>query len=292
MDIVFNINNLALEGLGATLVSLVKNCTDSKELKIWFLCSGFNRVDKKNINHLLADTGFKGSKEFIDFDAEKIFGHLNSLHGDWTAYGRLLIADYIKTDRVLYLDADLLIYLDILTLNNIDLDGVYFAAESGSTVEWALEGSFFINKLNWPKDRAYFNSGVMLFNLKKWRADNLDAKWKSIAKAYPDDLISHDQTLLNAIGDGNFIKLPSNFNSAWFAKSEKPADANYAIIHFVGSPKPWDLFGKKIHKGYSSWKKYHTHFWEKNYGKISAKKFKRTWKIRRSIIKQLINGIK
>ena len=289
MNIVFNVNNLGLEGLGATLVSLITNCSNSKKLKISFLCSDFKLEDKLNISQLLEEANFCGLVEFIDFDAKKIFGHLKPLHGDWTTFGRLLIADYINSDRALYLDADLLINLDILELDKIDLNESILAAVTGATVEYALECSFFIDKLKWPSDTPYFNAGVIIFNLKKWRTENYDQKWKNIAATYPDDLISHDQTLLNALSAGDFIKLPLSFNSAWFAKSEKPFNADQSIIHFIGSPKPWDYFGKIIHKGYAAWATYNTNFWEKNYGKMSKEKIIRTWNIRRSIVKQFAN---
>ena len=219
MNIVFNVNNLGLEGLGATLVSLTKNCSNSKKLKIWFLCSDFKLEDKLNISKLLEEANFSGLTEFIDVDAKMIFGHLKPLHGDWTTYGRLLIADYISSDRALYLDADLLINLDILELDKIDLNESILAAVTAATVEFALECSFFINKLKWASGTPYFNAGVIIFNLKKWRTENYDQKWKNIAAENPEDLISHDQTLLNALCEGEFIKLPLNFNNAWFAKS-------------------------------------------------------------------------
>ena len=67
----------------------------------------------------------------------------------------------------------------------------------------------------------------------------------------------------------------------------QPANADKAIIHFVGSPKPWDLFGKIIHEGNGTWKTYNTKFWKNQYGNITVQKVIRTWKIRRSILKHL-----
>ena len=111
MDIVFTVNPLGLEGLGATLSSLIRNCSNSGGLKLWFLCSSFRRIDRFNIERLLQNEHYKGAIEYINFDAESIFGHLKSLHGDWTTYGRLLIANYIKSDYALYLDADIIVEL-------------------------------------------------------------------------------------------------------------------------------------------------------------------------------------
>ncbi|WP_026463741.1 glycosyltransferase family 8 protein [Adhaeribacter aquaticus] len=291
MDVVFNVNHLGLIGLGATLSSLIRNCSDSSELKLWFLCSDFRKNDKIKIYQLLQEENFTGAVEYIDFDAKALFGHLRSLHGDWTGYGRLLIANYIKSDIALYLDSDLVIQLDVLTLKNFDFKGEVLAAVFGSQVILALEKAFFIDKLKWKEDTGYFNSGVVLFNLKKWRESNTEAKWKGIAKKYPKELLTIDQTLLNAVCEGKFAKLPPEFNNPWYPGKETPEKPGKSIIHFVGSPKPWDVFGKSLHKGYDTWHSYTTKFWEEEYCSLSADKVKRTWNIKRSVWRLIKNGV-
>ena len=63
MNIVFTVNPIGLEGLGATLNSLVRNCSNSEELKLWFLCSDFRRIDRHNIERLLKNEQYKGTIE-------------------------------------------------------------------------------------------------------------------------------------------------------------------------------------------------------------------------------------
>jgi lipopolysaccharide biosynthesis glycosyltransferase len=251
------------------------------------LCTDFRVKDKGNIIHLLRSEGFEGVVEFIDYDAEAIFGNLRSLHGDWTAYGRLLIADYIKSDSALYLDSDLVVLLDVLILKNFEFKGATLAAAFGCVISLALDQSFFINHLKWSPSESYFNSGVILFNLKKWREANIEAKWRELADKYPDDLISHDQTLLNAVCEGHFARLSANFNTPWYPGEEKPDDADKSIIHFVGSPKPWDIFGGRLHKGTEIFKIYNSDTWAMEYGKLTAEKIGRTWKIKKSIFRHL-----
>jgi lipopolysaccharide biosynthesis glycosyltransferase len=287
MDIVFNINRLGLEGLGATLTSLIRNCTNNSELKLWFLCSDFLDKDKENLTYLLTVEEFKGKFELIDFDAKKQFGHLRSLHGDWTTYGRLLIPSLIASDRALYLDADLVILADLLELKDFNFSDKVLAAVYGAPVDSTLDKEFFYSKLKWKKDVAYFNAGVILFNLKKWREENYDNKIEALTKAYPNDLISHDQTLLNAISKGDFALLPNKFNTAWYPGSKRPKDSEDAILHFIGAPKPWDLFGQIVHDGYATWKAYNLKFWKKEFGTLTIDKLYRTWKIRRSLLKHL-----
>ena len=292
MNVVFNINPLGLEGLAATLMSLIRNCSEPQLLKLWFFCSGFDSSDKRSIDNLLADEKFFGEVIYIDFDAEAIFGHLRPLYGDWTTYGRLLIPDYITDDTALYLDADLIVLLDVLTLVDFDFEQNLLAAVYGCTVEWTLDKLFFIDRLKCLPSQGYFNAGIILFNLKKWRATNVEAKWKKLAKEYPTELVSHDQTLLNAVCEGNFAHLTPNFNNGWLPGNEKPEDAENSILHFIGSPKPWDIFGKFLHRGYHTWKAYSNASWEKKYGTISIQKIRRTWNIKKSIARYSLNKLR
>lgn len=290
MDIAFNINYLGLEGLGATLCSLIRNCSNNKELTLWFLCSNLENKDKDNIRQLLNSENFGGKIEIVDFDAKERFGYMKPLHGDWTAYGRLLIADYINNDVALYLDADLVVNLDVLELKKVEFNDELLAAANGNAVKYQLENLFFITKLGWNSETLYFNSGVMLLNLRKWRLNNIEKKWKQLSIEFSQEFLSADQTLLNAICEGKFASLPDCFNNFWYP-NKKQAELNddNSILHFVGSPKPWDFFGSLIHYGHSIWKSYNTTFWENHYSRISQDKLYRFWKIRRSLLKHLKN---
>src|SRR5476649_1677147 len=98
MDVVFCINHLGLEGLGATLTSLIRNCSDPGELKIWFFCEKLKNNDKDNIRQLLKTENFHGDIAYINIDAHRVFGHMKSFHGSWINYGRLLIPQFIEKD--------------------------------------------------------------------------------------------------------------------------------------------------------------------------------------------------
>jgi len=288
MNIVFNVNELGLEGLGATLTSLIRNCSNNKELKLYILCSKLKSKDKNNILQLLEEEDFEGRNEFIDFDAEKTFGHLKSLHGDWTTYGRLLIPEMIKDNTALYLDSDLIVNKDILQLNDFHSEKA-LAAVFGSTMEWVLEKPFFLQKLQFKKETAYFNAGVLYFNIEKWKEDSLGSKIKEMSARFPNELLSADQTLLNAVCQGEFSYLEEDFNVGWTPNLIKPERIENAIVHFVGAPKPWDIFGKIIHPGFNLWNEYNTSFWRKNYSSLTVDKILRSWRIRRSLIKHLRN---
>lgn len=284
MDIAFTINTLGLEGLGATLKSLIKHCSDSSALHIWFFCSDCKGRDKASIRNLLAREKYRGAVSFIDFEAKSTFGHLRPLHGDWASYGRLLIPDYITTDKVLYLDSDLIVLVDVLRLKSFDFAGHILAAATGGKTKFALERNFLIQTLKLSPESDYFNAGVLLLNLEQWRLDDVQSKWKAIADQYPQELLAVDQTILNAVCKGQFAHLPAIYNNAWCPGDRSPAEAHQSILHFVGSPKPWDLFGKVLHQGFPLWHSYSPRQWNKIYNTLTWKKVVRTWKIKNSIL--------
>lgn len=283
MNIVFNVNPSGMEGLGATISSMLRNCRDSSLLKIYVLCSRLSPEDKNNINRLLKTEKFAGESVLIDYNANSAFGHLRDFCGDYTTYGKLLIPRLVPEDVVLYLDSDLIINLDVLELEGFDFQGQFLAAVYGSTVAHVLDRRFLIQKLSWSKDTPYFNAGVILFNLKQWRATDMDKKWEQLTHAYPNDFISHDQTIFNSLSEGRFAHLPRKFNVDW-----KPGKLLVAvddiIVHFVGSPKPWDISGKFIHAGYDLWESYDTAGWKAYYCSPSYRRLRRAWNIRRSLL--------
>jgi lipopolysaccharide biosynthesis glycosyltransferase len=288
MNIAFNINHLGMEGLGATLSSLIQHCSDSSRLHLHFLCSGITPDEKKDIEYLAESHQFGGTIKFIDFNAKKQFGHLHSLHGDWTPYGRLLIPQLIPSEKVLYLDTDLVVLLDVLELEKFEQHHFPLAAAQGGDAVKSRDADFYINTLGFTPQTQVFNSGVLLFNLKAWNDQAMDQKCSAYEKAHGDRFFSADQTLLNAVSAGDFAHLPGRYNRRWSPLDNVIEEPENAIIHFIGSPKPWDLFGKKVHKAYPLWTSYNPAFWAKKYNQFSSEKLYRTWKIKKSIIRAFI----
>lgn len=288
MNIAFCINPIGLIGLGATVLSLLRNCSNPAKLTLWFFCAGVSKDDKAQLTRLLDSENFDGKYRIVDFNPVTLFGDLCSLHGDWTAYGRLLLADHIGDEQVLYLDSDLLVELDVLEVYNFNFDGLPLAAVGGGSFKYTLGNKFYINTIGLPADADYFNSGVLLVNLEKWRSDNVKDKCLQIASKYPKELPSHDQSLLNIFCAGSFAKLPQSFNCAWLSYESKPTISDKMILHFVGSPKPWDPFGHLIHNGYHTWLKYANHEWQSYFNKLTINQLARLWHLRRSYARNII----
>lgn len=285
MNIAFCNNRLGLTGLRVALASLIQNCSDSSKLALWFLCAGHSEKDKRSIEKLLKHEGFGGKFSFIDFDPYSTFGSFRSLHGDWTSYGRLLLVDFIHEDQVLYLDSDLIVEEDVLKIDQFEFNGYFLAAVGGGKFKFTYGNTFYTEKVGLNPELEYFNAGVLLLNLREWRVKNIKEECLKIGRLHALELPSVDQSILNILCSGHFAKLPKSFNCEWPPISQRPETSTKMILHFVGSPKPWDPFAFLIHSGYQTWLKYDRKNWISRLGSVTIADLVRAWNIRRSYIR-------
>lgn len=153
---------------------------------------------------------------------------------------RLKIAEILLLDKVLYLDSDIVVNMDLSELWHINLDSYSLAAVLDlKDTRYKIINRFHFFKMN-ILNRRYFNAGVILFNLKRIRS-KVDMLTESVHffKRYPKDAIFFDQDALNYLFQNECLFLSSKYNFMPVALPEGRVPSDYkAIIHFAG-PKPW-----------------------------------------------------
>jgi lipopolysaccharide biosynthesis glycosyltransferase len=276
-------------GLHVTLYSLLRS--SSSKLDLFLILEDYDQQAVDRLHATLLP--FSGSYEITvaRFD-QSLFKKYRSLHGNRMMFARLLLADMISVDWVIYLDSDLVVNKDISLLFEQDLGPHTIAVSGIGSIGSALEGGF-LNSLGLSWQARYFNSGVMLIDLDKWRNQLVTEKCFDFANRHPDQ--ATDQTILNVIFyKDRFLQLDDSFNHALYPNSPPIApDTGKRIFHFVGSPKPWDFLGEFIHKNYAffeevlnqtSFRGYRTYF------DISFKRLSRTMRLARSYYMTLKNA--
>lgn len=178
--------------------------------------------------------------DFVKLPAEK-FKHLPLSH--WVgieAWFRIEIPRVCPGDeRVLYLDCDTLVADDISPLWEIGLGGAYVAAVRDI---WNVKK--YTERLK-MESGEYFNSGVLLINCAKWRADNLAGLLYAYAGSHKVEFC--DQDTLNKVIDRRKAMLPLRYNylEPWwrggyheyfgeYAGQFEQAKSSPCIIHFTG----------------------------------------------------------
>lgn len=174
-----------------------------------------------------------------------------------------IISEDVNT--VLYLDSDVVIIKNIDELFMIDLENYYAAAVYDF---WKFQMSLYNGTAEAATNnhKFYFNSGVVLFNLKKFREENISQILWSKKLKYANDpeqkSFLMDQDILNEVFSERCFHLPIkyNFNNAFinykkvdfinniygteYANSEAMKE-DIKIIHYVGEQKPWKYFNVK-----------------------------------------------
>jgi lipopolysaccharide biosynthesis glycosyltransferase len=181
----------------------------------------------------------------IRFDARAGIKLPVRAHYSVDIYTRLWVADFFPAtvSKVLYLDSDMVVTGDI---------GGLWRAELGEAVLGAvtIPGSTRCAPLGIPEKFGYFNSGVLLIDLARWRREDVLERLIAYLTANYDKIVDPDQDMLNACLYDRRLPLPYIYNaiSPFFldyhplgigADELAAVRANARIVHFNGASKPW-----------------------------------------------------
>ncbi len=248
MNIVVSINANYLRPLCVMLRSLLDS-NPGEEVSLYILHSSLTEENLQYIRTLVPDqrcqvTGTAIPEDFLA-DAPVLF------HFPKEMYYRIFSARLLpqSLDRALYLDPDMIVNLPLASLYNMEMGDHYFAAASSINPLTQVE---FKHRLDMPDDSEYFNSGVLLMNLKELRAtQDLEAPLRYIEENR-EKLILPDQDVLNALYHDRTILLDPmvyNFDARYYGASRVSSlgkinldwmRKNTAIIHYCGANKPWN----------------------------------------------------
>ena len=136
---------------------------------------------------------------------------LNIKHISITTYARLKLGEYIADcDKILYLDIDLLVKGSLKPLWETDLGDNCVGACIDLFIEETNKG--YKQKIGMEAQEYYFNAGVLLINLEKWRQNDIFKMSCEWVERYKDIMEYQDQDILNGLFKGQVCYLNSRFN--------------------------------------------------------------------------------
>jgi lipopolysaccharide biosynthesis glycosyltransferase len=247
---------------GISILSLFENNKSIDELFVYVLTSDASDENKRRIQEI--SKNYNREIEFIDAkDKIESFAksmELRSFRGSFGAYSSLIMDQIFKElDKLLVIDSDTLVVgsLEKLWMVNIDNELAAAVPEIGLYAKKSSSEDFDILYMS----NYYFNTGVILYNLKKWREDKIHKILKTKIKDYGKEFKVVDQSIMNyAINDKiarlhlkynyytavhgiSFKTLCRHFSQKKVISKEEFYEArnNTVIIHFVGFPfeRPW-----------------------------------------------------
>jgi lipopolysaccharide biosynthesis glycosyltransferase len=235
-----------VQHMAVTIVSLLENCPDGSFDITVVTRKPFGNLEAR-LRRTLARYRTVASLRILVFSLPE---GVDLPKSEWPLdiYLRIWVARFYppEVEKIIYLDSDLVILGNVVEVWNTELgSNLLAAAPIPGSDRWKL--------LETPKEYGYFNSGVMMFNLRSWRHRGCEATVFDYARNHPDRLIDPDQDMLNACFYDSWVHLPYVWNViSPFYKRSHPLDIAESevlqiqqgakIIHYNGVAKPW-LYG-------------------------------------------------
>ncbi len=190
------------------------------------------------------------SISFLKASATPLRGFPVSGHATIATYFRLLLVELLpdSINRVVFIDADCTVTAPLQELWRMPLHGKALAAVPEHLMSCLDHGYV---------HGEYFNAGVMLVDLVKWRQSDLIQRGRLFASAHPDQLRHWDQDVLNHIFQNDWLPISDRWNACPHLfglnhsydlspenlnVNERDAIKSPAIVHFAGPGpvKPWN----------------------------------------------------
>lgn len=233
---------------------------------------GISKENKNKLNSVI--NKFCAKIVYLKPKLKKLEGLKECRHITLESYYRFYLIDNIISDRMLYLDADMIVLGDVSEIYRKQFNkNIIFAVKDPGGSDKKKES------LGITLDKYYFNAGVLLIDCKKWNRERISEKAIEYMKKNPEKIEYADQDGLNAILNGKwkelnpqwnlitrliyykyfpFLKVPNYENDNLNDIIKKPR-----IIHYASFIKPWFFIDpspfKNIYWAYlkeTPWKNY------------------------------------
>ena len=246
--IIFSSNDYFAQLLGVALCSMFENRKGDYPIDIYVIDAGISSANKEKLSVLEKRYGFAihylipNKERFAAIPVDKPAAH--SFYLPIAAYYRLAMASMLPSTcrRILYMDVDVAIRGDIAEFFYQDLSGKTMGAIADCFPEKRLEHLRSICRsvgiAAWPKDVFYFNSGVLLIDLDRWRKLNIEEKLFAFISEHWGKFPYHDQDTLDVVLLGDCKEFSAKYNFLTEI-ADQQIEADPLIIHYVGGGKPW-----------------------------------------------------
>ena len=256
--IVLAANYAYVEQVMTTIKSI---CYHNRSIRFYLINSDFPNEWLKQLNKRLE----KFDSEIINcrVTSEQISRYKTDI--SYTVFLRYFVADFVKEDKALYLDCDLVVTKNLDGLFATDLQDYPLAAirDFGGRAYFG---------------REIFNAGVLLINNALWKQEHITQKLIDLTNEWHDKVDQADQSILNMIFENKWLELDFDNNHIViherFANYSFPDGQEYpGIIHYLSERKPWHTHASQTYR--DVWWYYHDMEWTelgKNHHLHSLKK--------------------
>lgn len=229
------------------LTTIKSICYHNRSICFYLINSDFPNEWIKQLNKRLE----KFDSEIINcrVTSEQILRYKTDI--SYTVFLRYFVADFVKEDKALYLDCDLVVTKNLDDLFATDLQDYPLAAirDFGGRAYFG---------------REIFNAGVLLIHNALWKQENMTQKLIDLTNEWHDKVDQADQSILNMLFENKWLELDFDYNHIiihkQFTDYRLPVGQNYpAIIHYLSHRKPWKDLAAQTYR--DVWWYYHNLEW-------------------------------
>ena len=229
------------------LTTIKSICYHNRSICFYLINSDFPNEWIKQLNKRLE----KFDSEIINcrVTSEQISRYKTDI--SYTVFLRYFVADFVKEDKALYLDCDLVVTKNLDDLFATDLQDYPLAAirDFGGRAYFG---------------REIFNAGVLLIHNALWKQENMTQNLIDLTNEWHDKVDQADQSILNMLFENKWLELDFDYNHIvihkQFADYRLPVGQNYpAIIHYLSHRKPWKDLAAQTYR--DVWWYYHNLEW-------------------------------
>ncbi|OOF43969.1 MULTISPECIES: glycosyltransferase family 8 protein [Rodentibacter] len=220
------------------LMTAIKSiCYHNKDIRFFILNRELSSEWFSHIRAFLEKINCEIFDIKIEYNELKKYSTLPHISSDST-YFRYFIPEFIDSDRVLYLDCDVIVNGSLNSMFEIELGGYFLAASLDN-----LAHDFH------NQDNA-FNAGVLIINNQLWKKYDTHQELLRLTEQYGHKISDSDQGILNLLFEGKWVKLTHNANylvgaEYIYIKNNltqlilRPENELPLILHFNTEFKPW-----------------------------------------------------
>ena len=267
MNVVYASNDGYARHLGTSLYSLLDRNRDFAEISVYVLTLGLSEENQGKLREIAEHFGRRLIFLNLDDLLERIGYEVDTGGFDISVMLRLFMGDMLpeSVERVLYLDCDTVVLQSLKHLWKEELEGKIVGAVMEPTIYQVGNKARILGE-----DDPYYNSGVLLVDLKQWREQEIQKKLLGFWKSKGGKLFASDQDVINGTLKGQIHTLMPRYNfftnyryfryntlvqlcDAYRAVGKKEfaaAKRRPTIIHFLGDERPW-IGGN--HNYYGKW---------------------------------------
>lgn len=224
--------------LTVAIKSLINKVSEDNEYKIYILSNDIKYSDiveikqyeKENIEISIVDI----NEKIKDIKNKVALRDYYSI----SIYFRLFIPSmFPQYSKAIYVDSDIILNSDIANLYKTDIGSNYVGAILDETVFTNDNFIYYVNEALGVSEKQYFNSGVLIMNLQKFRDNEIEDDFYNWVNNHQFGSVAPDQDYLNCICKNQVTYLPLGWNKMPIC-SELPDDKLY-LIHYNMFFKPW-----------------------------------------------------